>query len=398
MQAVFTGRLTRIEGTLAADVELVERNGTPLWRRRYRDAGGLLGLEQNISSDLGRQLRIAPARRTAPVNAAAYELYLKGRYETGLRGIDNLRQAVRYFSQAASIDPQFATAYAGIGEAYALIANFGSQPPAAALEQARVAARRALELDPTIAEAQTAYGFAAAFGDHDWTQAEQSLRRAIELNPNLADPHSYLAVVVLTPLKRFDEAMIEIQRAIDLEPGSGIRKLVQAHVLNMGRRYEQALALLDRVDPTFLPTEIALERSYSLAGLGRPAEGAAAILAEVPDAAGRWTVNADALDQSQLTLLGTFAALRAQSGDTATADRIVEQLQRTSARSYVPGCVIAVANIALGRADAAVFELTRCVAERDFQSLYLGVDSRFDPLRDDARFVRLVESLGLRIR
>jgi tetratricopeptide (TPR) repeat protein/predicted Ser/Thr protein kinase len=396
VKAVFTGRLQQVKGKLQADVELADRDGTVLWQHRYEDPGGLLDLQQQISSDLGKQLRIAPIAHKRPANAEAYELYLKGRYETGLRTMDNLRNAILYFSQATSIDRQFAAAYAGIGEAYALIANFGSQPPVTALEQAKTAARRALDLDPTIAEAHTAYGFAVVFSEHDWAQAESSFRRAIELNPNLAEPHAYLAVVVLTPLKRFDEAMIEIQRAIDLEPTSGIRKLVQVHVLYMARRYEKALALLDEVDPAFLPIEIALERSFNFGGLGKPAEAAAAILAVVPEAT-RWVDHPEALDQSQLSVLGSLARLRAQLGETAMALRVVDQLERASARSYVSGCVIGAIHIELSRSDAAMREVTRCVAERDFQSLHLGVDARFDALREDPRFSALVQSLGLAI-
>ncbi|HXW07387.1 MAG TPA: protein kinase [Vicinamibacterales bacterium] len=396
VDAVFTGRLEQVNGRLQADVELVDREGTVLWRHRYENPGGLLDLQQRISSDLAEQIGITPVRRKPPANAGAYELYVKGRYEVGLRTMDNLRRAILYFSQATSIDREFAAAYAGIGEAYALIANFGSQPPVTALEQAKTAARRALELDPTIAEAHTAYGFAVVFSEHDWAQAEKSFRRAIELNPNLAEPHAYLSIVVLTPLKRFDEAMIEIQRAIDLEPASEIRKLVQVHVLYMARHYEKALALLDEVAPGFLPVEIALERSFNLAGLGRHAEAAAAILDVVPEAK-LWADHPEALDQSQLTVLGSLGRLHAQMGDTTIASRIADQLERAAARSYVSGCVIAAIHIELSRSDAAMRELTRCVAERDFQSLHLGVDARFDAVRDDPRFSALVQSLGLAI-
>ena len=396
VEAVFTGRVRQVNGRLRADVELVDREGTVLWRQAYEDPRGLLDLEQQIASDLGEQIRIAPIARTRPANAEAYEFYLKGRYEVGRRTMDNLRNAILYFSQATTIDPKFAAAHAGISEAYALIANFGSQPPVTALEQAKIAAQRALALDPTIAEAHTSYGFAVVFSDHDWAQAEKSFRRAIDLNPKLAEPRSYLAVVVLTPLKRFDEAMIQIQQAIDLEPGSGIRKLVQVHVLYMARRYEKALALLDQVDPGFLPMEIALERSFNLAGLGRPAEAVAAILQVVPQAE-RWVDGQDALDQSELTVLGSLAHLRARMGETAMPSRVVDQLERASKRSYVSGCVIGAIQIELRQSDAAIRELTRCVAERDFQSLHLGVDARFDALRDDPRFAALVRSLGLRI-
>ena len=394
VKAVFTGRLQRVDGRLHADVELVDREGTALWRHRYDAPAGLFDLQQQITNDLGAELGVAPIGRQPPANAEAYELYLKGRYEVGLRRMENLQKGILYFTQATSIDRQFAAAYAGIGEAYALIANFGSQAPVAALEQARNAARRALDLDPTIAEAHTAYGFAVVFSDHDWARAEAAFRRAIELNPNLAEPHSYLAVVVLAPLKRFDEAVIEIQRAIDLEPASGIRKLVQVHVMYLARRYEKALALLDQVDPGFLPIEIALERSFNLAGLNRPAEAVAAIQKVVPEAAG-WLKNSEALDQGQLSVFGSLGRLRAQAGETAMASRVLDQLERASAKSYVPGCITAALHIELGRLDAALREVTRCVTERDFQSLHLGVDVRFDALRHEPRFLAVLQSLGL---
>jgi eukaryotic-like serine/threonine-protein kinase len=391
VDAVFTGRLRQVNGALQAEVELVDRDGSMLWTRRYDDLTGLLDLERQISSDLAAELRLTPITRTRPANTEAYELYLRGRHHVGLRTIGDLQQAIQYFSQATSIDRQFAAAYAGIGEAYGLIANFGSQPPVTVLGQAKSAARQALDLDPTIPEAHTAYGFAVAFGDHDLAEAERAFRRAIELNPDLPEPHSYLAVMVLTPLKRFDEAMIEIQRAIDLDPASAIRKLVQVHVLYLARRYDRALALLDRVDPKFLPVQIVLERTVNLAALGRPAEAADAILATVPDAK-RWMAEPERQEQGQLTVLGSLALLRARMGDTAAAIRLLQPIERAAARTYVSGCSVAAVYIALERFDAAIREVTRCIEERDFQSLHLGVDARFDRLRDDRRFMALVRN------
>jgi serine/threonine-protein kinase len=398
VQAAFSGRVRRVDGTLSVDVQVVDQAGTSIWSRRYDNPGGLLQLEQDISRDVGRLLRVTPnTRARPPASTDAYELYLKGRHEIGLRAMDNLRRAILYLSQATTIDRQFAAAYAGIGEAYALIANFGSQPPVTALEQAKLASRRALDLDSTIPEAHMSYGFALAFGDHDWARAEQSLRRAIELNPELPDPHAYLAVVVLTPLKRFDEAMIEMQRAIELDPESSIRKLVQVHVLYTAHRYESALAALARVDPMFLPEEIAQERALNLEAMGRPADAAAAILAAVPDAATSWIDRPESLDESRLGVLGLLARAWASTGRAAMAERVLGQLERSSSQSYISGCTIAGIQAALHRDDAAMRQLRRCVAERDFQSLYIDVDARFDDLRHDAGFVDLVDAAGLRI-
>jgi TolB-like protein len=385
--AVLTGVLKRENGGIAIEIRLIGKSGAILWKQIYRrPASELISLEESISSDLATHIQTQPVPQQHAGDARAYDLYLKGRHRLSVRTLEDLRQAILYFQQATAAAPDFALAWAGIGEAYALIANFGTEAPLASLAQAKAASLRALKLDSTIPEAHTSYGFALAFSDHNLTEAERSLRKAIDLNPNLAEPHSYLAGAVLTPLKRFDEATIEIQRAIDLAPGSSILRLVQINNLYMARRYDAALELLGKADPGFLPAEVGLERALNLIASGRPAEAIEAIQAAVPDISVKWLRQGAGLDQTQLTLLATLAYARAQAGQTAEVDRLEEYLDRQATQTYVSQCDLAFIDISRRRTDGAIRRIERCVADRAFESLFLQVDPRYDPIRLNPRF------------
>ena len=389
--AVLTGVLKRENGGIAIEIRLIGKGGAILWEQIYRrPASELISLEESISGDLATHIQTQPAPQQHAGDARAYDLYLKGRHRLSVRTLEDLRQAILYFQQATAAAPDFALAWAGIGEAYALIANFGTEAPLGSLAQAKAASLRALNLDSTIPEAHTSYGFALAFSDHNLTEAERSLRRAIDLNPNLAEPHSYLAIAVLTPLKRFDEATIEIQRALDLTPGSGILRLVQISILYMARRYDAALELLGKADPGFLPVEVGLEKALNLTATGRPADAIQAIQSAAPDISEKWLRQGAGLDQTQLTLLATLAYARAQAGQTLEVnrevDRLEEYLDRQATQTYVSQCDLSFIEISRKRTDGAIRRIDRCVADRDFESLFLQVDPRYDPIRLDPRF------------
>jgi serine/threonine protein kinase/tetratricopeptide (TPR) repeat protein len=399
VQAVMSGTMRRSDGAIEVAVRLTGEGGKDLWHQTYRrPPTELIGLEEAISGDLATRIRVQTVPQKHAANANAYDLYLKGRHRLSVRTIDDLRQAILYFQQATAISPDFALAWAGTGEAYALIANFGTQAPRASLAQAKAASLRALELDPTIAEAHTSYGFALAFSDHKLVEAERSLRRAIELDPTHAEPHSYLAVAVLTPLKRFDEATIEIQRARDIAPSSGILRLVQLNVLYLARRYDAALELIQRADPGFLPAEFSLEKALDLTAIGKPLDAIAAIQTAVPDISEKWLRNGAGLDQTQLTLLGALAYARSQAGQSAEADRLEEFLDQQSRQTYVSQCGLALIDVSRKRRDSAFRRIAQCVEDRDFESLFLQVEPRYDPIRSDPRFLGLDPSPDMRLR
>jgi serine/threonine-protein kinase len=388
--AVLTGRIRRRDDGAALTVELVDPHGTQLWTQTYvRTAPQLANLDDDLVRDLAARLHWtlparSGARDTRSGNPAAEDAYLKARFHLRRRTPADLQQAVRYFQDAIERDPSFATAYAGLGDSYALIANYGVQPPLTILPQAKAAARRALELDPANAEAHTSLGIAVAYADVDWTAAEQSFRRAIELEPDYAQAHSWFAIAVLTPLKRFEEAIIEARRGVELEPDEPIRPLTLVTVLYMARRYDEALAELARIDATYLaPAQRALQ-ALCLSGKGLTADAVRALGAERPEP-----------DQTVQFNRAVLAYTLARDGRTEDARRIAEPLARESREAYGSACLRATIDVALKRTDSALQLLDACFDARDVEFRFLSVDARYDPIRGDPRFAALLRRAGL---
>ena len=156
----------------------------------------------------------ASARR----NLLTYNLYLKGRFQWNKRTAEGLKRSVQHFEQAIGLDPRFALGYAGLADAYTLLADYGLVNSGDIMPAAKSAARKALEIDPTLAEAHTSLGLIRSIYDWEWADAETHYRRAMELNPGYATTHHWFAVDYLGTLGRADEAMVEIELAQQLDP------------------------------------------------------------------------------------------------------------------------------------------------------------------------------------
>src|SRR5262249_22557677 len=124
--------------------------------------------------------------RPATQSSEAYELYLKGRYEWIKRSQGGLKKAADYFQQAINADPNYALAYAGLGSAYALFANYWIVPPQDSSPKAEAAVHKALELDANLAEAHAVLGLLDEQWRWDWAAGDSEFKRALQLNPGLA--------------------------------------------------------------------------------------------------------------------------------------------------------------------------------------------------------------------
>src|SRR5438445_4072102 len=189
----------------------------------------------------------------SPKSAEAQELYRKGMYFWSKRTVGGFQQAIEYFQQATTIDPNYALAYAGLANSYTLLTGYSSASSTLYMPQARAAALRALELDERLAEAHTALALIVQNYDWDWQTAGKEYRRAIQLNPNYATAHHWYAEH-LAFLGRFDEALREGERASQLDPLSLIIAADQGVILYYSRQYDRAIeqfrAVLD-MDPGF---------------------------------------------------------------------------------------------------------------------------------------------------
>jgi TolB-like protein len=198
VKGILTGRVLRHGENLQISVELMDaRDKTQVWGAQYNRRGtDLLSLQQEIAQEISRNLRLklssAEQSRVGNLhtsNAEAYELYLKGRFYWNKRTGEALKKSVDYFNQAIEKDPTFALAYVGLADAYVVIPFYSVGSPQDSYPKAKAAARRALEIDDTLAEAHTA--LAAALLDYDWNlpESNREFERALELNPNYANAH-----------------------------------------------------------------------------------------------------------------------------------------------------------------------------------------------------------------
>ncbi len=392
--AVLLGSVSARGAEIVVNLELIDGNdGAQIWIERYtRPRNQLLNLEDEILLDVISQFKRRLDAGPRPVNVRAtspeaYELYLKGRYHLNRRSAGDLKQAVVLFQQALAKEPGFALAHARVADAYSLMANFGHQPPRTILPQAKAAARRALELDPNIAEAHASYAFAVAVGDFDWPTAERSFRRALDIEPDSADAHAWYSVILLTPLRRSEEAMIEMQRSMELEPNEPIRRLSFVTTLYMARRFEEALTQARGVDGAYLvPARRAME-GLCLAALGRFTEALSVLQSSAP---------VSGSDQSTLFLRSALGYIYALNGQTEMAENIAAELENQAAHDYVSPCSRATIHIALGRTARAIELIDECYEVRDVSFRFLNVDPRFDGIRNHSRVEDLLSKAGLR--
>ncbi len=189
-------------------------------------------------------------------NAEARDFYLKGRYEWDKRTPESLNKAVDYFTQAIVHDPNYAQAYVGLSDCYNLLREYSAMSPEEAYPRALAAARKAVELDDSSAEAHTSLAFATFYGSFDAAGAEREFRRALALNPNDASAHHWYATFLFAE-GHYPEALNQIELAQQLDPASNAILADKGLILLHAGRREQGVALLKQLEstePTFLST------------------------------------------------------------------------------------------------------------------------------------------------
>ena len=283
--------------------------------------------------------------------------------------------AIEHFEAATKEDPDFAPAYAGLADAYNQQAGvfIAAKPPTNVRLLALRAATRAIQLDPTLAEAYTALGY-TTLHELDWATAEKVLRRAIELNPRYTRAHltyaSYLA-----SQRRFKEAIAEARQALDIEPASLRVRQVLAWMLYFDRQYDAAireLQILVGMDRTFAQAQFHLGEALLVAGRF---EEAIATLQKTVD-----------LTERAPAPLGLLAMAYAGAHQREEAQRILDDMEKRSATEIVPPGALLLAYIAVGDKQRAIDMLERGYTERDNYEIWIDASPLMDSLRDEPRY------------
>jgi len=391
VQAVLNGRVMQHGDQLTLSLELVDaRTGNQIWGEQYnRKTTDLAALQSEIARDVSNKLRTklsgADEQRVTKnytANSEAYQLYLKGRFYWNKRTVDDFNRAIPYFQQAIDKDPNYALAYSGLADSYALLSAFGEGPPKDWMPRAKAAALKALALDDNLAEAHASLAQIMAYYDWDFNGAEREFGRAIDLNPNYATAHQWLAETA-SSLKRHDEALAEIRRALELDPLSLIINRVYGDMLLYARRYDEAIAQYRKtieMDPNFPTTHNGLGRAYEVKGMYDQA------VAEYL-----------AFSRPNISPAERLARQEAytRSGWKAFLQIGVSNLLERSKKGYVRAYTIASSYSRLGQKDEAFVWLEKAYQDRDYQMTEINVRPELDSLRSDPRFAELVQKVGL---
>jgi TolB-like protein/DNA-binding winged helix-turn-helix (wHTH) protein/Tfp pilus assembly protein PilF len=385
------GSVRREAGRVRISARLIDvSEETHLWTETYeRDATGVLAIQNEVAERVARSLAMTllpgSVVRSITTNPPAYEAYLRGRQAWNRRTPASFEKALRYFQQAIALDPQYAAAHAGLADTYGLLCAYAYAvvPPREAMPRAREAARRAIALDETLAEAQASLGWVSFVYEWDWAAAESALRRAIALNPSYATGHLWYSRL-LAARGRLDESLAEARLANELDPLSPMHGTRIGSHLYLARRFDEAVAAHRRtieLEPEFGVAH--LELGLTHLARGAPEEASAALRRA-----------RELLGESTMPLAFLGRAL-AESGRQAEARQVLAELQALSRARFVPAFNIAVVQLGLGQRDAAVASLRRACEERFYSMVFLKVDPVFDAVRADPAFGELVRCVGL---
>ena len=388
VQAILNGRIVQRGDQLTLSLELVDaQTENVIWSDKYdRKTSDLVSLQNEIARDVSSKLRIklsgADERKMAKTyttNAEAYRLYLQGRFYWNKREDKDFRKAVEYLNQAITLDPNYALAYAGLADAYALLSTFGFMPPTEAIPRAREFARRALALDPSLAEPHTTVAYLSLTYDYDFAASEREFKQAIELNPNYATAHQWYAEM-LTNSGRFAEASAEYRRALEIEPLSLPINWDFGRFLYISRRYDESIAQHKKtieLDPSFARAHRTLAEVYRLKGdYANSVEERARFF--------------DLIGQPQAAAL--IRATFAKEGWPGFLRLVTaaNPLLKDSNNNWV----VAKAYLDLGDKDKAFAELNKAYENHVSSLCWLKVEPQMDPLRDDPRFKELLKKVG----
>jgi len=395
VSTILVGHVDTRASKLVVGVELLNvEDGSQLWGDRFdRENVDILAIERDIVARISDKLRVKltgdeaeSLARTNSIDPEAYSLYLKGRYFLTGTTEDGPVRAQEFFRQALEIEPQFAPAYAGLGDCYVNEAWLSSAARDEMVPKAKAALAKALEFDDALSEAHSLSGDIRMYFDYDWAGAEAEFLRAIELKPGSDLAHrqysSFLGIV-----GRQDESIEEARRAQTLDPLSVSATHQVGYNLLCAKRYEEAVAEFRKaveLNPTWIWGNIKQGMSYALMGDHANAERAKARADELLDGS-----PGSPLAQQWLASIELKAGKPERMKDSL--DRLLEQ----SKTSYVDPFVIALFYHDLGENDRALDYLEEAAEVRSPLNVYLKISetSTLEKISSDPRFVALLKRM-----
>ncbi len=388
---VLEGSVRKAGNRLRITAELTNADtGYHIWSEQYdRDMGDVFAVQDEITQAIVDALKVELMESDAVASSQrhtddldAYHLYLKGRYYWNKSDTESFWKAIENYQAAIEVDPAYARAYVGLADAYASLGDAGHSAisPRDAFSTARVAVRKALELDDGLSEAYASLGH-LKMHEFVWEDAERAFKRAIALNPNHPSAFRFYAFF-FAGRGRSEEAIAALGRALDLDPVSlGI--MTDLGVLSyLARDYDRAIRQYEKVlemDPGFTRAYVTLGSAYAQKGMHTEAIETTRKAMDLTE------------DRSKLAPLGRAYGLAGMKDEALEA---VAGLKELSKRRYVTPYAYTLIYASLGDRDTALSYLQRAFDESVSDLIYVNVDPFLDALRGDPRFTALLQGVG----
>ena len=385
--AVLDGAIVVVGDRVRVSAELIRvRDGRRLWNGQFDEKlTDIFAMQDSISERVASALRVPLAdrgRKSYTDNVEAYQLYMKGDLHAKRLILPELQKGISYYEQAIAADPAYALAYVGLANAYRAMVLTNDFPPDEMMPKAQIAAVKAVEIDPGLAEAWTALANSDFWYDWNWRAAEDHFRRGLELDPRSPLTHALYAHL-LSNLGRHEEAINEIKRALELDPPNPLLNAMQGQILCLAGRLDEStekLKLTIDLDPNFWLAHLFISRNY--------------IVEQNWEQAIESATKAKVMTNGNSEATANIGYALARSGRKDEARKILLDLENQSRPRYISRYATAQVYLGLGEKQKALDALEQAYEQRDALMVFLKVEPKWKELESEPRLIGLLKRMN----
>ena len=386
---ILDGSVRKSKEDLIVHIHLIDAvGGFTIWNKTFNQTpDDIFSIQREIADLISKSFDDTQPLQSISLpieldNVDAHNLYLKGRHFLNLRTEASLRKSVQYFEECIEEASNFAEAYVGLADAYAVLGFYDYLPPSEAFQNSRIAAKKALELKPQFGKPHATLGYIALYYDWNWSDADHEFSKAIDLDPEYPVNYQWYANY-LVAMDRMEDAFSAAMDAQRLDPLNIIINLVPGWVQYHARNYEDAVRLCDEA--------LELDENFGLLNLYK-----SLALSKMNNHEAALTAMDLAKEQLGLTALvkAYQAIILSAAGQQDEAGLWLTELERDLQTSYVPAFELAKAYLALGDERQTLNYLNKSYEQRSHSMAFLMVDPQLDEIRDHPEFKELARKVG----
>jgi tetratricopeptide (TPR) repeat protein len=391
VQYILEGSVRKVVGRVLITVRLIQAmDQVTLWNETYdRRLEHILDIQQDVAKHTARSLamELLPEanKRSSPAGskfAEAHELYLKGICYWNLRTEEGFRMAIQFLDKAIELDPEYALAHAGLANVYNTLGLYAPIPPDLARSRAKDHAEKALMIDPNLAEAHTAMGYALLLFDWNWKNSEEAFQTAIRNNPNYIEGHHWYSFR-LALLGQFKEAESQMDLALKGDPLSFYINTHKGWIYYFSRRYHDAAEQLHY--SILLKDDFALSHYFL---------GLVYIQMEKLEDAYQQFHEARELSGNHPAACAGLGYVKGVLGKKQEALRFLDELNQLSDQRHISPYFYAFLYLGLNNNDAAMQQLEKAYTQHCGWVAHLNVEPLVDILRQNPQFQNLLQNVG----